>query len=365
MNKTFKISEGQTKIWVFNKNNKSNRGPGKKDKQPFYNPSMELNRDLSIPMVQWLVNSNKKSLKVLDGLAATGIRGVRFAKEIKGDYSVFVNDWDKESYNLIRKNIKLNNLTNIVSTNKNLNSLLSEESFDYIDIDPFGTPVYFIDSAMRSIHNNGIIAVTATDTATLCGVYPKVCLRRYGSIPLHGPVMKEIGLRILIGFICRTAAIYDKGIKPVLCYCTDHYFRLYIQVKNGINHANNSVKNLKMISSKDVPFSKKNVNVGPLWMDKTSNDRVIKELRSILSDKKLGTKNNLWKLLDLLEEESKGPPFFYTTDKMASILKCSPPRLNVLFSMVKKQGYDVYRTHYSSTSFKTNASSGVVENFFK
>ena len=62
------------------------------------------------------------------------------------------------------------------------------------------SPVGFIDSALRSIKNGGIIACTATDTATLCGVYPKVCIRRYGAIPFHSVVMKEIGLRILTWF---------------------------------------------------------------------------------------------------------------------------------------------------------------------
>ena len=73
----------------------------------------------------------------------------------------------------------------MVATNKNLNVLLSENRFDYIDIDPFGSPVGFVDSAMRSIKNGGVVACTATDTAALCGVYPRVCQRRYGAIPFH------------------------------------------------------------------------------------------------------------------------------------------------------------------------------------
>ena len=129
-------------------------------------------------------------------------------------------------------------LKNIVALNCDLNSLLSESRFDYIDIDPFGSPIKFIDSAMRSISHNGLIACTATDTATLCGVYPKVCLRRYGAQPFHSNIMKEIGLRILLGVICREAGKYEKGIQPILSYTTDHYFRVYVRVENGISYAN-------------------------------------------------------------------------------------------------------------------------------
>ena len=102
---------------------------------------------------------------------------------------------------MIKKNIKKCKLNNAFAIKRNLNSLLSDMRFHYIDIDPFGSPVYFVDSAMRSVYNNGIIACTATDTATLCGVYPNVCRRRYGVKPFHSNVMHETGLRILLGFL--------------------------------------------------------------------------------------------------------------------------------------------------------------------
>ena len=50
MNRTtyFKqISEGSTSVFVF-KNKESVKGPGFKEKVPFYNPTMQESRDLSI-----------------------------------------------------------------------------------------------------------------------------------------------------------------------------------------------------------------------------------------------------------------------------------------------------------------------------
>jgi len=190
------ITEGKTEVLVF-KDKLTKKGPGSKNKVPFYNPTMELNRDLSILINQWLVNNNEKPMHILDGLAASGIRGIRLANELEGDFDVTINDWSEDAYALIKKNLERCGLKNVVASNRNLNTLLSEERFHYIDVDPFGSPVYFIDSAIRGIYNNGIIACTATDTATLCGVYPKVCLRRYGVRSFHSLVMHEIGLRIL------------------------------------------------------------------------------------------------------------------------------------------------------------------------
>ena len=98
------ISEGKTEIFVYLKNNNL-KGPMEKNDYPFYNPSMELNRDLSIAFNQWFVdNTNKSSLNILDGLAASGIRGIRFANEIEGDYIIYINDWSIDAYKLILKN---------------------------------------------------------------------------------------------------------------------------------------------------------------------------------------------------------------------------------------------------------------------
>ena len=211
--------EGETEVFVYI-NKKNLKGPGSRSRLPFYNPSMGVNRDLSIIIVQYLCNNFSKNLKVLDGLASSGIRGVRFANEIDGDFDVTINDWSEECFNLIKKNVDKYGFRNVKVENKNLNILLSDQFYDYIDVDPFGSPFSFIDSAMRSIKNDGILACTATDTATLCGVYPKVCLRRYSAIPFHSFIMHEVGIRILLGYLCREAAKYDKEIMRVLNYYT-------------------------------------------------------------------------------------------------------------------------------------------------
>ena len=44
-------------------------------------------------------------------------------------------------------------------------AILHSKGFDYIDLDPFGSPNIFLDSAVKRLGRNGILAVTATDTA--------------------------------------------------------------------------------------------------------------------------------------------------------------------------------------------------------
>jgi len=358
------VTEGKTRVLVFKKK-VTRKGPGSKEKVPFYNPAMELNRDFSVVVGQWLIGKSKYSVKLLDGLAASGIRGLRFFNELDGDFEVYINDWDKDAYDLIKKNFEKCKKENVFVTNKNLNALLSENRFHYIDVDPFGSPVGFIDSAMRSISHDGVLACTATDTATLCGVYPKVCLRRYGARPLHSDVMHEIGLRILLGFICREAGKYDKGVEPLVCYSTDYYFRLYVRVKNGVDHANESIDNLSIISSKKIgSYIGKSVDIGPLWMGKLYDKRVLQELRTILFKKELKTRHEIWKLLSLFEEEVDSPAFFYTIPGLASSLKKSAPKMKTIFEKLKEKGYFISRTHFSQTGFKTDASLDEIKKIF-
>ena len=359
------VTEGSTEVLVF-KNKELKKGPGSKEDVPFYNPSMELNRDFSVVFCQWFLNNKKEKLRFLDGLAASGIRGLRLANELKGNFEVTINDWNKNSYDLIEKNVKHTKLKDIKICNQNLNTLLSENKYDYVDIDPFGSPVYFFDSAMRGIRHNGVISCTATDTATLNGVYPEVCIRRYSANPFHGVVMKEVGLRILLGCLCREAARYDKAIDPLVCYTTDYYFRVYIRVRNGVKRSNDSIEYLKLIKNGEpIGIDTLEKDVGPLWIGKLQNKRLIQNLRTILFDKKLGTKNTLWQLLDLLEEEADGSIFFYTTDSLASIWKRSPPKIDHLLKSLEKMGYDVNRTHFGPTSFKTNAPTSVIKDIYK
>ena len=129
MNKTSnikQITEGATDFFVF-KNKTSVKGPGFKDKLPFYNSAMELNRDLSVLICQWLVDNSSKHVHILDGLAASGVRGVRIKNEVDGDFDVTINDGNTDAYNLIQENIKHCKLTNVSVLNKNLNESSESE----------------------------------------------------------------------------------------------------------------------------------------------------------------------------------------------------------------------------------------------
>ena len=108
-----------------------------KEMEVFYNPVMKLNRDITILLLQQF-----GPMHLCDPLAASGVRSIRLAKELKYK-SIAINDINKKAVKSIKDNLKSNKLDNnkklkVYNDDTNL-FLLNSKGFDYIDIDPFGT----------------------------------------------------------------------------------------------------------------------------------------------------------------------------------------------------------------------------------
>lgn len=58
-------------------------------------------------------------LFMLEALSATGLRSIRYAKEIPGINSIIANDISHEAVNDINNNIALNNVENLVTSSHN------------------------------------------------------------------------------------------------------------------------------------------------------------------------------------------------------------------------------------------------------
>ncbi len=232
------IAEGKARIYVERVNEK---GPGKVE-GVFYNREMVFNRDSTIFLLH-----NIHVRNALDALAATGIRGIRMILE-EGVETV-INDRDPRAYELIKKNVELNGIQARVE-NRDANSLMAEERFDYVDIDPFGSPVEFIDIALRS---GRIIGVSATDTATLSGSNSRIERRYLAKVSTRGN--HEVGIRVLLGYVARMAVRFDLGIKPIFSFWRKHAYRVYFRVVRGSGAAKRTLANVK---TTDIG--------GPLWI---------------------------------------------------------------------------------------------------
>ncbi|MGB9636240.1 MAG: tRNA (guanine(10)-N(2))-dimethyltransferase [Thermoplasmata archaeon] len=332
------------------------KGPGSSKMAVFYNPNMELARDVTISLLSGVLDKRRK-LRVLDGMAATGIRGIRIKKEVSRRFEVTLNDINRTAITLIKKNLELNDIDAIVEC-KNLNEILATRAYDYIDIDPFGTPVGYLDNAFQSIKRHGILGITATDTAVLCGTSPRTCVRRYLARSQNNYMCHEIGLRILLGYIARTAAKYDRAIKPLVSYYADHYFRVFVRVENGARRADASIANLGyLVWNRDngevrTLLTPVHEGIGPLWLGQIFDADVLARMDV---RENFGTKKRFTKMLEIWREECNTEPFFYDTNELGKIFHLSPPSLAKVLSTLRLLGYYATRTHISPNGFRTNA----------
>ncbi len=347
------VREGVTDLLVPDNFNK--KGPGARTGDVFYNKQMEFGRDISVMLGRAVFSEGQK---ILDGLAATGARGLRLANEcgVKADF--VLNDRDIRAAVLMKQNAELNSLGHVRIECQDLRGLVADERFDYIDIDPFGTPIDFVDSAIQSCANLGVIAITATDTAPLYGTYPKTCFRRYGALSARSPFAHETGLRLLVGHLVRSAAEHDRAVEPLLCYHADHYFRYYARIRDGAARADACLKKLgfahydrrsleRCVSSERV--SEK--DAGPIWTAPLYSKDLLKALKATGD---LGTVVRCSKMLDIWREEAQMDPCFYNMDELAKKTKLSPPKLADFIDWLNNTGAKASRTHFDPKGVKTD-----------
>lgn len=317
----------------------------------FYNPAMCLNRDISV----LLLNSiGKNSLQIADPLAATGVRSIRFLKELGKNKikNISINDNDKAAAGLIKQNLALNkipykNNPRITMQNQDANLfLLNSSGFDYIDIDPFGSPNFLLDSAAKRLSRNGILAVTATDTSALCGTFPKACLRKYWAVPKKDAVMHETGLRILIRKIQLVAAQYDKALTPVFSYSKEHYMRVFLRNDKGKNKADGILKQHGCFNGSGPMW------LGSLWDAKSCS----KILSSALKSRAFKKNKDLTRFLKIIKEESKiNAVGFYDLHEICEKNKIRHlQKKEVIKSMIKRKGFLVSDTHFKGEGIRSN-----------
>src|SRR5206468_9959400 len=204
------------------------KGTGTAGPWTFDNPTMAMNRDVSaIVLAKWPHPLGS----LLDGLAATGAWGIRIALEVGAKHVAF-NDRSRDATRLIRENLRRNRLTADVHTG-DLSGYLVEPRYDFVDVDPFGPPAPFLGAAFSAAKASSGIGITATDTAVLCGTYPRACEKRYGARPLRSPQGAEIGLRILLGYCDRIAEERGLQIGPILAFSAEHFLRALVMVSSG------------------------------------------------------------------------------------------------------------------------------------
>ncbi|CCH44999.1 N(2),N(2)-dimethylguanosine tRNA methyltransferase, mitochondrial [Wickerhamomyces ciferrii] len=392
-----------------------------KKEDVFYNPIQQFNRDLSTASIRaWselygikTVNKKRKLnsdepnpervqpfINILEALSATGLRAIRYAKEIPNVKTIVANDFSQEAVNSINRNIEYNQVSSTVTSNKGDASAYMYETkaqnklFNVIDLDPYGTATPFIDAAIQNISNEGLLLVTCTDLAVLAGNgYPEKCFALYGGTNLTGDAVHESALRLVLNSIGNTAAKYKKTIEPLLSLSIDFYVRVFIKVKTSPievknlasktmisyvcsgcgshhnqplgRHTTRENGTAKYSQAQGPPVgptcpycSFTNHLTGPMYSGPLHNKEFIQKVLDInknqLDDDTYGTRKRIEGMLTLAMNEVE-EPFYFKPEKVASIVKCQVPPLKTVIAGLGNLGYEASLTHAAPSAIKTNA----------
>jgi tRNA (guanine26-N2/guanine27-N2)-dimethyltransferase len=356
----------------------------------FYNPVMELNRDISVLAFQAHQRIVNREISICEPLTSSGIRGVRFAAEISRVKKVVVNDISERAVKLAKHNVRLNGLQSRVTVkHKDANCLLScygapRKRFDIVDVDPFGSPVPYLDSAIRALRNNGFLAATATDLAPLCGVHAKACVRKYGGKPLRTEYCHELAVRLLAGCVATVAAKHDISVRVVLSHSTDHYIRVYARISYGAKKADESVKNLGYIlhcfnclhrETAKKPFTKrvekcpecdsKMDYAGPLWLERIFDKRFCELMAQENMHTAFRNSGKIAKFLSLAKGEAAAPVTYYVIDKISDKLALPVPAVDAILQILRNSGFQAFPTHFNSRGIRTAAPALTVQKLLR
>lgn len=351
----------------------------------FYNPHMELNRDISSLFVGALkIYPELNPLAVCDGMSASGIRGLRYLIENDNVDSVCFVDGDESASKLIQENIELNakissdkeikEKTSVFNDDINHHLYRGGNKYNFVELDPFGSPVPFIRSALLNLRasKEGILSVTATDTAVLCGAHPKACIINYGAKTMHNWICHEVGLRILIGHIVNVAAPMHIGVTPMFSISKRHYMKTMVKTKKSAKAAFESMSKLGYVSmcekcldikTYNRPNVDKNCQIcgsnldwaGPLWLGELYDANILDEMIRLNNERNYAKSSEISKLLEIMRSESKMPPFYYDLHAIADHFSIPSPKFSEVESKLATNSFSVSRTHFNPTAIKTDA----------
>ncbi|XP_074595229.1 tRNA methyltransferase 1 [Brevipalpus obovatus] len=402
------------------------------DSGVFYNPVQEFNRDLSVFVLDtylkhklWEKGSKKlheNNFKLCEALSATGLRCIRYALELENKDQIkklVANDISPKAVETIRKNVtdnKCQEKIEIVNEDASLllyKSTSHNDRFFVIDIDPYGSAAPFIDSAVQAICDGGLLMVTCTDVAILCGNAGETCFAKYGAMSLRLVSCHEMALRIVLHSIESSATRYGKYILPLLSVSVDFYVRIFVQVFQSPSHAKFSASkrglvynctgcssfSFQRLGSTEVKRPQSN-NIavrckfspatgptipqrcqtcdhahaigGPIYLDPIHSQDFLTKLKDRINEfeeknltDKLGTFKRIKGMIEVISEELPDVPLFYCSDLMAQKIHGISPPAHILRSALLNAGYRVSISHCHPTSLKTDAPNNFLWDIFK
>lgn len=387
------IQEGSAKIYF---------PPDVKKEEVFYNQVQIFNRDLTCLVIKAYKELTNNEINIFEAFAATGLRSIRYAKEISGIKSIIANDIDPSAVSVIQENIKINRVDNIVTAGLGDAAIVlssKRKEFQVIDLDPYSTAAPFIDGAVQAATDGGLLCVTSTDGRSLCGTQVDTGFAWYNSLPMNREFNHEFGIRILLTTIIAAASRHNRSIEPLLSLSANFYFRVFVRVTDkrqnskitasttsicfyspdssafwlqplGSLHTNKGNKNIKNgqlnIPYLTDPWTGCKLQIGgPIYTGPLHDKEFINQLLELLPTMTFITTTPRIKATLYTCQAEIDAPLYYYIDSMCGIVRSSCPPRAAYVSALRRLGYECSITHCEKGRLKTNAPPEVLWDFVR
>ncbi|KAM4643781.1 tRNA (guanine(26)-N(2))-dimethyltransferase isoform 2-T2 [Amazona ochrocephala] len=341
-------------------------------------------------------------LRVLEALAASGLRSIRFAKEVPGLRAVVANDCSARATDLIGRNVAFNGVGALVTPSMADARMLmyqckaDREPFDVIDLDPYGSPAHFLDAAVQAVSEGGLLCVTCTDMGVLAGNNAETSYSKYGAVSLKGKFCHEMALRIILHSLDRRANCYQRFIAPLLAVSADFYIRVFVRVFTGQAKVKASASKQALVyhcvgcgthhlqrmgkatahgngfkygAATGPPVGptcefcqQRHQLGGPIWAEPLHDVPFVQRVLAALerSPQRFQTQERMQGVLSSIAEELSDVPLYYTLEGLSSTVHCNTPSLLQFSSALLHAGYRVSLSHACRTAVKTDAPPAVL-----
>jgi tRNA (guanine26-N2/guanine27-N2)-dimethyltransferase len=317
---------------------------------------MAPDRDLAVAFARAWSAAGTPPRDGWDMLAATGVRGLRLLHESGAFRSMRFTEANPLAAEVLRSNAA--RYGGAVVQEGDARSAPTGD-FDYVDLDPYGSPLPFLDAALAAVRPDGVLAVTATDMMVLAGVQPGAAERLYGARAVRGRLSPEGGLRILLASVARRASERSRSVRPLLAYARDHYVRAYVQVRGAFPAPRADPVAVIDPATWTGPVLGTGAPFGPMWLGPLHDPDLLARLETPPdpADRKGVTKF----IARLRDEAAVDVPFYYEANALArSLALAEPPSLERILTALRDAGHPSARAHGRPEAFRTTADRSTV-----
>ena len=339
--------------------------------EAFYNPRSKFVRDLGV-LAAAVYKQDCGCLKVLDTLAASGVRSLRYYLESKADY-LWINEGNYQLKNILQRNV-----VSIIASEQFkityqdahrvfFQCYQERDYYDLVDVDCFGSAIPYLNTMLWATKINGLMYITCTDGRTLTGHSPESTVKAYNAIARSHPAIQEQALRILIGAAQQQAATKGLGIEPVFSLFTGQTYRVMLRLvsKPQLNANNYGFLSYCRNCGNYQTFCWRKLNKvgcgcnssaitisGAMWLGNLHDSQQLTRYKAIARQ---WNWHEIVKLLDLMQGEIDFPPYFYTLKEIGNRGKLDLPKKQNLIQALQDKGYKAAPTHIEPEAIKTDA----------